>query len=98
MQTNPLLNRPSPPDKWKQGWSGRPTSSFYDERYGWGKVLAAAGAVLWVIAVVVYIAVGSREDVGNAISGVVWGAAIFGFGSFTLLCGVILIAGAQRLD
>jgi hypothetical protein len=94
-------------------YTGRPKASpkapsascgRYDERYGWGKMLAVIGAVLWMIGAVVYIAVGSSGDdssfdqAANAVTGFVWGGAIFTFGCFAMLCGVIFIAGAQRID
>ena len=92
-------NRPKKAPKAPSSSCGR-----YDERYGWGKVLAAVGAVLSMIGVVVYIAVGSSGEDGsfdraaNAVSGAVWGGAIFAFGCFVMLLGVIFMAGAERID
>jgi hypothetical protein len=51
---------------------------------------------------VVYIAVGSSGEDGsfgravNAVSGAVWGGAIFGFGCFIVLLGVIFMAGRAQ--
>jgi hypothetical protein len=92
-------NRPTKSPKAPSSSCGR-----YDERYGWGKMLAAIGAVLWMIGAVVRIAVGSSGDdssfdqAANAVTGFVWGGAIFGFGSFVMLLGVIFMAGAERID
>ena len=76
--------------------AAQPTKPEYDGRFSTGKVLVVLGLIIAALAIVVPIAT-ADQDSGNEID--FSGAAVFGGGgSFLILLGVILIAGAQRID
>jgi hypothetical protein len=78
-----------------------PSKPVWDERQYNGVVLNVMGGIFWLIAGFgAYIAQRDAKDSGLSIADANFAPAIglFGFGCFLLLLGVILIAGAQRVD